>query len=305
MASDLHIVTGAFGYSGRYIAERLVEAGRQVRTLTNHPNPRDPLFFRVQTMPFLFENPKALVESLRGARVLINTYWVRFNRGAVTYDLAVRNTQSLIRAAVEAGVRRFVHVSITNPSEDSPLPCFRGKAILERSLIESGLSYAIARPTVLFGREDILLNNIAWMLRRFPVFAVFGRGEYRVQPVYVGDLAAKAVEMAEGTDSVVIDAVGPETYSYEALVRLIARHIGGGRSPRIIHLPPWAGLLASKVLGRLIGDVIVTRDEIRGLMANLLVSANPPTCPTSLSDWLARHGAELGKEYHSELARHF
>jgi len=300
---ELHIVTGAFGYSGRYIAKWLLEKGYRVRTLTGHPDRADPLRSRVEVAPFSFENRPELVRNLRGAAAVYNTYWVRFGRGRVSYNLAVENTKTLIRAAIEAGVKRFVHVSITNPSESSPLPYFRGKAIVERILAESGLSYAILRPAVLFGKEDILINNIAWLLRRFPVFGIFGSGEYRVQPVYVGDLAALAVETAKRSDKVVLDAVGPQSYTYNEMVRLIGRHIG--RKVRIVHVAPTLGLLLSCVLGWLIGDVIVTRDEIKGLMANLLVSDKPPTCPTRFSQWLERHGSELGMDYHSELARHY
>jgi len=302
--AELHIVTGAFGYSGRYIANRLLEKGCRVRTLTNHPPRRDPLIGRVGIAPLSFDEPPALVESLRGAAVLYNTYWVRFSRGRVTHDLAVENSQALIRAAVEAGVRRLVHVSITNPSEDSPLTYFRGKAVVERAIAESGLSYAILRPAILFGGgRDILLNNMAWLLRRLPVFGVFGSGQYRLQPVYVDDLAALAVEMGGQTDNAVLDAVGPETFTYDEIVRLIARHIG--RPARIVHVPIWFGLLSARLLGWLMGDVMVTRDEIAGLTANLLVSDRPPTCPTRLSQWLVQYGPELGQRYRSELARHF
>ena len=122
--------------------------------------------------------------------MLYNTYWVRFNYGSFSHAAAVENTLALFAAARQAGVGRVVHLSIANPSEDSPLEYFRCKARLERALRESGLSYAILRPTVLFGGQDILINNIAWMLRRLPVLGVFGDGRYRLQPIYVDDLAA-------------------------------------------------------------------------------------------------------------------
>ena len=300
---ELHVVTGAFGYSGRFIANRLLEKGCRVRTLTGHPNRSDPLRGRIEVAPFSFDNPPALVEALRGARALYNTYWIRFAHGAMSFDRAIENTRTLIRAAVEAGVKRFVHVSITNASEDSPLPYFRGKAVVERALADSGLSYAILRPTVLFGGEDILINNIAWLMRRLGVLGVFGAGGYRIQPVHVDDLAALAVEMGERTGNVVLDAVGPETFTYDEMIRLIGRHVG--KKARILHAPPSFGFFMARAIGWLVRDVMVTRDEIAGLMANLLVSNEPPTCPTRLSDWLAQHGAALGLRYRSELARHY
>jgi NADH dehydrogenase len=301
--SDLHIVTGAFGYSGRYIAEQLLQRGYRVRTLTGHPDRPNPFGPQIEVAPFAFDAPVMLVENLRGATALYNTYWVRFTKGRASFDQAIANTEILIRAAVEAGVRRFVHISITNPSERSPLPYFRGKAIVERMLVESGLSYAILRPTVLFGKEDILINNIAWLLRKLPVFGVFGSGQYRIQPVYVADLAASAVEMAGQTENGVLDAVGPETYTFEDLVRLVRSQVGS--RARIVHIPPALALATGRVLGWLLRDVVITRDEIAGLMADLLISGEPPSCPTRFSDWLAEHAAEVGTRYASELRRHY
>jgi uncharacterized protein YbjT (DUF2867 family) len=302
-SQELHIVTGAFGFSGKHITRRLLDSGKLVRTLTGRPQSESPFGDRVEAVPFNFDDPARLTESLRGAAVVYNTYWVRFAHGGASHELAVANTKTLIKCSADAGVSRFVHVSITNPSEASRLPYFRGKAILERALAESGLSYAILRPTVLFGEGDVLLNNIAWMLRRMPVFGVFGRGDYPVQPVFVDDLAALAIECAGRADNVVLDAVGPEKFTYEQMVKLIRQTVGG--LARIIHVSPDRGLMVGKFLGRLVGDVLITREEIEGLMAGLLVSHQPPTCRTRLTDWLKQHGDKLGREYASELKRHF
>jgi NADH dehydrogenase len=221
----------------------------------------------------------------------------------MTFDQAVANTRILIEAAVKAGVQRFVHISITNPSEDSPLPYFRGKAIIERDIKESGLSYAILRPAVLFGKEGILINNIAWMLRRMPVFGIPGDGNYRLQPVFIGDLAALAIALGEKRESTLIDAVGPEAFTLNELVQLIRANVGS--RTRIIHLPPSLALIVTGLLGKLMGDVILTREEIVGLMDNLLVSHNPPTGRTMLSNWLRENAGEIGREYQSEVKRHY
>jgi uncharacterized protein YbjT (DUF2867 family) len=298
---ELHIVTGAFGYSGKYITARLLKAGRRVRTLTNSPGRANPFGEAVEARPFHFDDPAQLATSLRGAAVLYNTYWVRFNYTGFSHSLAVENTLKLIEAARQAGVGRVVHVSITNPSEDSPLEYFRGKARLERALIESGLSYAILRPAVLFGKEDILINNIAWTLRRLPVFGVFGDGQYRVQPIYVDDLAQLAVEQGGEQANRIIDAIGPETFTYYELVRQIGVIIGQPR--RIISVPPWLGYLAGQLIGRLVGDVLITRDEIDGLMQDLLYTPSPPAGTTRLTEWARAHASTLGQHYASELAR--
>src|SRR5207245_1741641 len=126
------------------------------------------------------------------------TYWVRFDHNLFTHRQAVDNSRVLFRAARAAGVRRIVHVSITNPDVRSELPYFRGKAEVEAALADCGVSGCVLRPAVLFGKEDVLINNIAWALRHLPVMGVFGDGRYKIQPIYVDDLAAAAAETASG-----------------------------------------------------------------------------------------------------------
>ena len=298
---DTHAVTGAFGYSGKYIARRLLDCGCEVITLTDSPNRKNPFGDRVKAHPFQFNDLARLAETLRGVSVLYNTYWVRFDHKTFTHETAVRNTLALFQAAKEAGVERVVHVSITNPSEDSPLPYFSGKARLERALRESGLCHAILRPAVLFGREDILINNIAWALRRLPVFGVFGDGGYRVQPIHVNDFAQLAVEQGAGRENAVVNAIGPETFTYRELVQAIGRIIGKPRL--VVSVPPTLGYLVGWALGRLVKDVMLTREEIEGLMAGLLYVDAPPAGTTRLTDWAQEHAGALGVRYASELAR--
>jgi NADH dehydrogenase len=299
--SQLHVVTGAFGYTGRYIAHRLLSEGHKVRTLTNSSGRPDPFGGRVAARPLCFDDPDRLMESLRGSSVLYNTYWVRFDHKTFSHGQAVSNTLTLFEAARRAGVRRIVHVSITNPSLESPLPYFSGKARLEEALIDSGLSCAILRPAVVYGEEDILIHNIAWFLRRFPIFGVFGDGNYRLQPVFVDDLAKLAVEQGAGQENCIINAIGPETFSYRELVAMIGDAIGKKRP--IISVTPTLGWLAGVAVGSILGDVVITRDEIKGLMADLLYVNSPTSCETKLSDWAQEKSSELGKQYQSELAR--
>ena len=298
---NIHAVTGAFGYSGKYIARRLLRAGYPVITLTNSPQRANPFGQQITAYPFNFDDPVALVESLRDVFVLYNTYWVRFNHDSFQHAAAVANTLKLFAAAKEAGVERIVHVSITNPSLDSPLEYFRGKAQLEEGLMATGISYAILRPTVLFGQEDILINNIAWMLRKMPVFGVFGDGRYRLQPVYVDDLAKVAVAQGATIEKRIINAIGPETFTYRELVAMIGQNIGVERP--IVSVPPWLGLQAGHLLGWLMGDVLITREEIQGLMGDLLYVDAPPAGETRLTDWARRHAKSLGMQYSNELVR--
>lgn len=296
-------VTGAFSYSGKYVTKRLLERGENVITLTNHPNRPDPFGGRVKAFPLDFSREDELVQSLRGVEVLVNTYWVRFDKGSNTQPKAVENTRVLVNAAVRAGVKRIVHISITNPSADSHLPYFWGKAANEKAVIDSGMSYAILRPTVLFGKEDILINNIAWLLRRFPLFGLPGDGSYRLSPVYVDDLAEMAVAAIYKSDSYIWDAVGPDEFTFKEMVELIGETVGKKRW--LVPFPPRLALFAAQFLSLFVNDVMLTPEEVDGLMANLLVSKEPPRCKTSLREWLMEHRKSVGMNYASELARHF
>ncbi|MGB2676044.1 MAG: NAD(P)H-binding protein [Candidatus Acidiferrum sp.] len=297
------VITGAFSYTGKYATKLLLSCGYKVRTFTNHPGRENPFGDRVEVFPYAFDRPERLIEAFRGASTLINTYWVRFPRGKTTFETAVHNTCLLINAAKNAGVRRIVHVSIANPSLESPLGYYRGKAQLEQAVMESGLSYAIVRPTVIFGLEDILINNIAWFVRHFPVFAVPGDGRYGVRPIYVEDIARLMVEATGQEESAVFDAVGPETFTFEELVRLIAAEVS--RPVRIVRVPALVAYLCTRLTGLMLRDVVLTREEYKGLMSDLLAPQGPPTGETRLSQWLSENRERVGRHYASEVARHY
>lgn len=301
----LHAVTGAFGFSGRRIARRLLEAGRRVVTLTGHPGRGDGrLSTRLEAIhPFRFGEPGRVAEALEGVDVLHNTYWIRFERGDRTFERAVRHSRVLFRAAAEAGVGRIVHVSIAHAG-DSELPYYRGKARVEAALEETGLPHSVLRPALLFGRGDVLVNNIAWLVRRAPVFAVAGRGDYRIRPIHVDDLAALAVREAGREERRrVLRAVGPERLTYEGLIREVAGALD--TSVRLLHLPPMVVLAAAKAMGLLVGDVVLTRHELEGLTAGLLDVEGPATAETRLTDWLQDHADDVGRSWASELERHY
>ena len=301
MREGIHAVTGAFGYSGKYIARRLLDQGHEVITLTNSPNRPNPFEGRVKAYPFDFDEPARLRKTLQGVSVLYNTYWIRFSRKGCTFADAVRNSVRLFEAAREAGVERIVHISITNPSKDSPLAYFRGKAEVEQALAASGISHAILRPAILFGGGDLLINNIAWAVRHTPIIATFGWGDYRLQPIHVDDLAALAVEQGAGRENGIIHAIGPETFNYRKLVHTVAKALGKRRL--VLPMPAALGLLGAWVLGKCLGDVVATRDEIRGLMAGLLCVEAPPTGTTRLSAWIGAHAESLGRRYAREPVR--
>jgi uncharacterized protein YbjT (DUF2867 family) len=301
-SAQVDMVTGAFSYSGAAIARELRAAGRAVATLTGHPE-RAPAGTPLAVAPLDFTDPAALARALDGTHTLYNTYWVRFARGAIDHQAAVANSRILFGAAAQAGVRRIVHVSITHPSLESPYPYFRGKAQVEQLLAECGVPYAIARPAILFGGDGVLVNNIAWLLRRLPAFALGGGGDYRIRGIHVDDLAALCVRLGAGAEQEVADAVGPESLTFRELVTSIRSAVGS----RSVLLPVPGGLVPvlSGVLGAALRDTLLTADEYHAMADGLADSDGPTTGDTVFTDWVRHHGEELGRRYANEIDRHF
>lgn len=304
MAEDeLNVVTGAYGFTGKYITRRLLSGGKKVKTLTGHPDREHPFGDEVPAVPYDFDDPDALTESLRGATTLYNTYWIRFEHRRTTFEQAVANTEILLQSAREAGLRRCIHISSIAADENSTFRYFRAKGRAERAVRESGLSWAIVRPTVLFGKESILFNNIAWLLRHFPVFAIPDSKGNELQPIHVDDVAGLAVGAGQGEENRCIDAGGPETFAFDQLVRFMAEEIG--THVRLLRVKPKRILQFTRMLSGRVKDVLLTEDEIEGLARNLLKSPSEPAGQTLFSQWLRQHADTLGATYISELERHF
>lgn len=301
MNKEIHLVTGAFGYSGKYIAKRLLNSGLKVRTLTNSPDRQNEFGNQIEIFKYNFNEPEKLIDAMRGVSVLYNTYWVRFNYTDFKFSIAVENTIKLFDAAKKAGVKRIIHTSITNPTENSPLQYFSGKALLEKTLIGSGISYSILRPAVLFGKEDILINNIAWLIKKFPIFCMPGDGKYKLQPIYVDDFALLAVEQGQMTGNYIIDAIGSETFSYKELIQVICKTLN--KTPLIVSVPDNIIYYLGLLIGKITGDIVITRDEIKGLKSNLLFTDSKPTGATKFTEWLKENSNTIGTKYASELAR--
>jgi len=296
-------VTGAFGFTGRALTERLLAAGHEVVTLSRRSGAGDPLAERIVVRPFDTADADGLVASLAGVETLFNTYWLRFPRGTSTFEGAVARSATLLAAARAAGVKRVIHVSVVNASANSDTPYVRAKAALEAVVRSSGLEWVIIRPTLTYGPKDILINNLAWALRRLPVYGIPGLGRYTVQPVHVDDVARICVEAGAGPSGLILDAAGPETMSYRELVDRVRAAIGS-RS-LVVPLPGVVVLAAARVLGLLVRDVVLTRDEIRELTSSLLASNDPPRGEIRISEWLPANAAQLGRQWSSELDRNY
>ena len=299
----MDVVTGSFGYIGKYITKELLERSREVKTITTHPDKPNPFDGMVKASSYDFDNPEKLTRNLEGCETLYNTYWIRFNYRQWSFEKAIENTKVLFNCTKKAGVKKIIHVSVTNVSLQDKLPYYHGKALQEEALKKSGVEYTIVRPTLVFGIEDILVNNIAWTIRKFPMVPIFGSGMYKVQPIYVEDLATIAVEASGLNGSQIIDAIGPETFTYTQFLELISSELN--RNIAFLHTPPSIGIFLGKLIGLFVGDVILTKDELSGLMLSKLTSDQTPNGNTLFSKWLQMNKNQIGIEYTSELNRHF
>ncbi len=298
------VITGASGFIGSAVTERLLPR-HAIRSLTSHPH-KNRFGERVRNILYDFERPERMDEAFEGADAFVHSYYIRFPHAGDTFERAVARAGVLFERARRAGVRRIVHVSVSNADEASDLPYYRNKGRLERLVRESGLEFAILRPALVFGPGDILLNNIAWFLRRAPVFGIFGDGAYRVQPVALDGFGALVAEAVDSPGSgAITDVAGPADYTYLDMVRLIRAAVGSHAAP--IRMPAPLALAASWATGFLVRDVILTRDEARGLTEEYLYSPHPRRVGESLENWLERPDVRdyLGRSYVSELERHF
>lgn len=303
MAGQRVAVTGSFGFTGRPLTERLLAAGHEVVTLSRRSGADDPLGARVTVRPFDPARPDDLAASLAGIETLFNTFWLRFPRGRQTFEGAVAQSAVLLAAARQAGIRRVVHVSVVNAAPDGETPYVRAKAALESVVRSSGMEWVIVRPTLTYGPGDILINNLAWALRRLPIYGMPGLGRYTVQPVHVDDVARICVEAAGGDPGLVIDAAGPEVLRYRELVELVGAAVHS-RSI-VLPLPHMVVLAAARVLGLLVRDVVLTRDEIRELTSSLLTSKESGRGEIRISEWVPANADTLGRRWSSELARNY
>ena len=301
MKGNIHTITGGFGYTGTYLSKALIKHGKIVETLTNSPEKKTIDSQKMVAHPLDFENEEGLIVSLKNTEVLYNTYWVRFNHKLFNHQQAVTNTFKLFYAAKKAGVKRIVHVSITNADSKSNLDYFRGKGEIEEYLKKLGIDYTIVRPAVLFGGKDILINNIAWSLRHLPLVGMPGRGKYQLQPIHVYDFAKQLAYAGEKVGKNIEVALGPERYSYVDLLNMIKKELK--LKTVIIPMPNRIAWLGAQILGYFLNDVMLTWPEVLGLRQETLWEDQEPTGKVHLREWVKKHKDTLGNEYHNELDR--
>lgn len=296
------VVTGAFGFTGKYISKLLLSKGESIKTFTNKVN-RDIFGEKIEIFKYDFRNKEYLIKAMSNAKRLYNTYWIRFPYKNISFKEVINNTKILIDCAKEANIEKVIHISITNANPKSKFQYFKYKGIVEEMIKDSKIDYFILRPTVIFGKESILINNIAWFLKKLPLFFIFGKGRYLVQPIYIEDLAKIAVFGADNFKNKIVDIVGPEIFEFKEMINLIKTKISS--KSKIIYLPSFLFQIFIPILNFLTKDIVLTKEELKALKDNLLYSKEEPLGKKKFTDWIDENKDNLGKEYFSELLRHY
>ena len=309
MTRNVAAVTGAWGFSGRHVAERLLTKSWTLRSISSRsPSPEDdPHDGLVRRIGYTHDIDR-LAADLSGCRVLVSNFWSRHDRPPIghrgpwlSHLQAVEQSAVLIEAAVRAGVERLVWTSITNPGRDTDLSYFAGKAVVEQLVRRSGLRFAILRPACFFGRGGILIDNVAWAARRLPFVPIPDGPPYRIRPIHVEDYADLVAEAAASSDDYTIDAVGPDRPEFGELIHEVADATGG--RAKALRLPMKACRLSYAAAGRILGETVLSNDELTGLSRNRLDSKAEPTGSTSLLAWVRTTRRELGRRFRREPGR--
>jgi len=205
---------------------------------------------------------------LRGVDTVLNLAWYREPRHRHFVRLA-DGLLRLVRDAEAAGVRRFVHVSVPDapPRMETDLPYLAQKRRVDRAIEASRLSYAIVRPTMLFGPRDVLLTVMLRTIQRYHRFPMFGDGLYHVSPIATGDLAAILRREGERGARTNVMVGGPERWVYRDLTDAMFRALG--RSPRYVRLSPANSVRLASFLER-VGSSLLYAYEVEWLLADLL-----------------------------------
>ena len=276
----LATVFGGSGFVGRYAVAALAKQGWRVRAAVRRPD----LAGFLQTAGFVGQvapvqanvrYPLSVERAVGGAKVVVNCVGVLTSGGKQTFQaIHVDAPRAMAKAAREAGVRHFVHISAIGADRKSASRYARSKAEGEAAVREEFPGAVIIRPSIVFGAEDEFFNRFAAMARISPLLPLIGGGRTRFQPVFVGDLATAVAACAAGDakPDTIYEAGGPEVLSFRQLLDLTQQW--AGRSRGYLPLPFWLAKLQAILTWPLPNSLRpVTLDQVRMLQRDNVVSA--------------------------------
>ena len=292
MARGKVTVFGGTGFLGRRVVRRLLERDFSVRVAARHPERVAALFPDVQLDAIHADvnDDRSVAAAVAGVAGVVNAVSLYRESGPQTFhSVHVEAATRVARLAREAGVGRFIHVSGVGADAESASPYIRSRGKGEKAVREA-FPAAIIRPSIMFGRGDAFLIPISRMLRRLPVFPLFGRGQTQLQPAYVEDVADAIARVMQNAHSLMCyELGGPRVYTYRSLLEVIARHVG--KKPRLVPMPfgLWHALAA---VAEMLPEPAITRNQVELMQLDNLTSPGVPgfgdlrISSTSLEDTL-------------------
>jgi uncharacterized protein YbjT (DUF2867 family) len=246
------LLTGSTGLVGGALLERLLAAGEDVRCLVRDPRRLGPNRVRVQITMGNLANPFSVRQAVRGVESVVHlAATIRDQPGGSIEELNALATIRLLREARQAGARRFVFFGAVGATETSPARFFRAKALAERAVLGSGLDATVLAPSIVYAPDDPWLT-LLHRLSLLPWMPVSGSGEAAYQPIWAEDVAASAERALRNGPGGRYELAGPETLTYEQIVRLALD--AWGRTRPLIHVPLPLVRRALRILESLSGE---------------------------------------------------
>jgi uncharacterized protein YbjT (DUF2867 family) len=284
--SQAIIVFGGTGFLGRRIVRALRDRGVLVRVATRHPDSGTAGAVRAD-----IEDERSVAEALRGCGGVVNAVSLYVEQGSRTFQsIHVDAAARLARLAQAAGLRQLVHISGIGANPESTSPYIRSRGRGEREVTAAFPAATIMRPSAMFGPDDALLSVIAALVRRSPVFALFGQGRTLMQPAYVEDVAqAVAEHLTTRPAPAMYELGGPDVLTYRSLVEKIAS--GVRRNPVLLPVP-FALWRVVAAVAELLPDAPITRNQVELMQIDNVASDRLPgfgalgIAPRSIDDIL-------------------
>lgn len=295
MARGQMTVFGGTGFLGRCVVQRLLERDFSVRVASRHPERTAALFPGVQpgieSIRADINDDRSVLAAVAGVEGVVNAVSLYLESGHRTFhSVHVTGAARVARLALEAGVKRLIHVSGIGSDAGSISPYIRSRGEGEKIVREAFPAATLVRPSVMFGRGDAFVAPLTNMLRYLPLFPLFGHGQTQLQPAHVEDVAeaiARTIEIAEPRMS--YELGGPRIYTYRALLEMLARHLG--REPILVPIPFGLWHALASIAERL-PQPPITRNQVDLMQIDSVVSPDAPgfgdlrISPASLEDLL-------------------
>ena len=269
-------VFGGTGFLGRRVVRHLRDKGFSVRIASRHPRSSSGGDPEVQPIAADVRERESIAAAVRGASGVVNAVSLYVERGTVTFHAVhVVAAQRLAEQARKAGVERLIQISGIGADAASSSPYIRARGQGEQAVRAAFPNSGVIRPAVMFGPDDAFLNTLVQLLRRLPIYPMFGRGQTRLQPADVEDVGEAVARLMQRTpaEAITVECGGPRVYTYEELLRTIGR---AANVKRVLVPVPFAAWHALTWVAEMLPAAPITRNQVELMEIDTVVSADVP-----------------------------